>query len=145
MLNFPDWCYTKLPSKAVFWMVVWVSWFVLLWYLSSTNHAPKNGPEIPHLDKVVHFGYFMIGGFCLANFLHLKTALNWKLIIICTLIVGSLVGGIDEYHQTFTEGRYGNSIGDWIADTLGTLAGSIYCYFMWRRLASWKAGTDTKV
>lgn len=135
MFKFPDWCYRKLPSHSRFWILLWAAWFLTLWYLSSTNHAPKDGPNIPHLDKVVHFGYFMIGGFALANYLHLLSAHTWKKIIIITLIAGSAVGLIDELHQTFTDGRNGNDIGDWIADTLGTFAGSLYCYYMWKRLS----------
>lgn len=48
--------------------------------------------------------------------------------------MGGLVGIIDEYHQTFTPGRTGNDLGDWIADILGSIAGASYCYYMWKRL-----------
>ncbi len=134
MFKFPDWCYTKLPNSSRFWIFAWFVWFATLWYLSSTNHAPKDGPNIPHLDKVVHFCYFMAGGFCFANFLQLNTAFPWKKVIIATLVIGSAVGMLDEYHQSTTLGRNGNDFGDWLADTLGSLAGALYCYYMWKRL-----------
>lgn len=136
MFRFPDWCYRKLPSNQWFWISAWIFWVAFLYWLSSRTHEIKDAPDIPHLDKIVHFCYFMAGGFAFANFLFLKTSnsWNWKKIILVTLIVGSLVGVMDEFHQTMTEGRMGNDLGDWIADTLGTLAGAYYCFFMWLRL-----------
>ncbi len=134
MFQFPDWCYRKLPSLAIFWLIAWFAWYAVLWYLSSGNPDINSGPKIPHFDKVVHFGYFMIGGFCLANFLTLKNTLSWKHIFIIVVLAGSILGAIDEYHQSFTPGRNGNDVGDWSADTLGTLAGCYYCFCMWRRI-----------
>lgn len=135
MFRFPDWCYRRLPSHFLFWIVVWVIWLVVLCWVSSKNPEIKNGPDIPHLDKIVHFCYFMAGGFAFANFLFLKKSASWtwKRIISVTLIVGACVGGMDEFHQTFTEGRTGNDLGDWFADVSGTLAGAYYCFFMWVR------------
>lgn len=134
MFRFPDWCYRRLPSQPLFWALLWAAWFMVLWSLSSSDPKIDNGPEIPHLDKVMHFGYFMIGGFCVANFLHLKDVWSWKKIILVSVILGAAVGAIDEYHQSFNPTRSGNDFGDWLADTLGALAGSFYCYRMWIRL-----------
>jgi len=136
MFKFPDWSYSKLPSSDRFWMGIWVIWFTVMWLASSSNPEIKDAPDIPHLDKIVHFCYFMAGGFCFANFLSLKKSITWKWkrIIQVTLLVGAIVGGIDEYHQTMTPGRTGNDLGDWLADTSGTLAGAYYCFFMWKRL-----------
>jgi VanZ family protein len=136
MFRFPDWCYRKLPSSDRFWIALWVTWFAVLWLVSASNPEIKDAPKIPHLDKIVHFCYFMAGGFCFANFLFLKKSntWNWKRIILITLLVGAAVGAIDEYHQTMTPGRTGNDFGDWCADVLGTLAGAYYCFFMWKRL-----------
>ena len=41
-------------------------------------------------------------------------------------LVGSVIGRLDEYHQTFTPGRSGNDYGDWLADTLGAAAGAFF-------------------
>ncbi|MGJ8656146.1 MAG: VanZ family protein [Akkermansiaceae bacterium] len=136
MFKFPDWCYRQLPSNHKFWIGTWIIWFVTLWLLSSGNPEIKDALKIPHLDKVAHFCYYMAGGFCFANFLHLKKSLpwNWKRIILVTFLTGALVGAIDEYHQTKTPGRTGNDPADWAADISGSLAGAYYCYFMWSRL-----------
>ena len=136
MFKFPDWCYRKSPSNDRFWIGMWLTWFAVLWWLSSVTPEIKDAPQIPHLDKVAHFCYFMAGGFCFANFLILTkpVSLSWKRIILITFLVGAAVGAIDEYHQTMTLGRTGNDLGDWCADITGTLAGAYYCFFMWKRL-----------
>lgn len=134
MFKFPDWVYRKLPSQAIFWLILWLAWFSILWTLSGSNPKIDHGPKIPNIDKILHFGYFMIGGFCAANFFHIKSLFQWKKIFLIAILVGAIVGAGDEYRQSFTPGRSGNDIGDWIADVLGTLAGCIYCYYMWKRL-----------
>ena len=110
-------------------LCVLAAWGVTLWFLSAGNPAPKNGPDIPHLDKVAHFIYFSAGGVMLATCgLLIWPAFKrrkWTLLIAVTLI-GSVIGRLDEYHQTFTPGRSGNDYGDWLADTLGGAAGALF-------------------
>ena len=48
----------------------------------------------------------------------------WVIFAIVVLIVGVLIGRLDEYHQSFTPGRSGNDNGDWLADILGAATGS---------------------
>ncbi len=136
MFKFPDWCYHQFPSSKRLWIILWLVWFIVLWFLSSRSPEPNQEPGIPHMDKVLHFGYFMLGGFLLSNFFYLiKHPLwTWKKIILLTFIAGATVGAIDEHHQTYTKGRMGHSIGDWIADACGSIAGASYCFFMWRRM-----------
>ncbi len=137
MFKFPDWCYSKLPQNTLFWFCAWLTWFSVLWHLSSITPQIKDAPQIPHLDKLAHFCYFMAGGFCIANtlFLKINKSSNWTQILIISILIGASAGAIDEFHQTFTPGRTGNCYGDWIADTLGTTAGAYYCLLMWKRLA----------
>ncbi len=136
MFKFPDWCYRHLPSSYKFWIALWIIWFITLWFLSSGKPQVESGPKLPHIDKVLHVGYFMIGGFCCANFLYLKKSIqwSWKRIILVSFLVGSTVGAIDEFHQSINPTRSGNDFYDWFADAIGTLAGAYYCFFMWKRL-----------
>lgn len=118
-------------SRPKTWLIGWCLWFLSLWFLSSGTPAPENTPNIPHLDKIAHFGFFFGGGglFCAWLSHQFENCKRLQSIVITTLI-GSLVGVIDEYHQTFTPGRSGNDLGDWTADTLGSLTGAIVMVFV---------------
>lgn len=118
----------RLPRHPWPWFASFGFWLATLWWLSSRTHETPSGLGFPHADKVAHFGWFFGGAgllaaavFCLAPKLS-----SFKHILLVTIIIG-LVGIADEFHQSFTEGRDGNSLSDLIADTLGGLAGA--CVF----------------
>jgi len=68
----------------------------------------------------------MAGGVLSAFFGGLKwPALTLRSLFIISIAFCSAVGGLDEYHQSFTPGRSGNDLGDWLADTLGGTAGAL--------------------
>ncbi|NWK56611.1 VanZ family protein [Verrucomicrobiaceae bacterium N1E253] len=118
---------TWLPRRPVVYLFFFVSWLVTLWFLSAGNPAPKNGPEIPHVDKVAHFVYFAIGGGLMMAYAYYRWPL-WRRfrlrMVMVVFLLSSVIGRLDEYHQTFTPGRSGNDTGDWIADSLGGLFGA---------------------
>lgn len=124
---------TRFPRKPVVYLSIFGIWGLTLWFLSAGNPAPKNGPEIPHLDKLAHFLYFSAGGASLATFgLVFRPDMKnrrWLLFVLVALIC-SVIGRLDEYHQTFTPGRSGNDTGDWIADSLGGAAGVIFVIYL---------------
>ncbi len=116
-------CFPRKPAAYLFLFVIWMG---ALWFLSAGNNAPKETFTIPHIDKLYHFLYFFAGGTTLSLFVGLKwpTIDTKRLFIIC-LVIGSIIGRLDEYHQSFTPGRSGNDTGDWLADTLGGGAGAL--------------------
>ena len=117
----------RFPEKPAAYLFLYLIWNVTLWLLSSANPPPNNGPEIPHLDKVVHFTYFFIGASLLTISLGLWLQSFKKLNLILTVsIIGTAIGRLDEYHQTFTPGRTGNSTGDWLADIAGSIVGALF-------------------
>lgn len=125
-----DYCATWLPRKSVAYFFLFVGWLVALWFFSAGNPSIKSGQEIPHIDKVLHFGYFFGGAGLMVAWLglsHRVRAFNWPswcLWLIVVLFAGCLIGRLDEYHQSFTPGRSGNDTGDWLADILGATAGA---------------------
>jgi VanZ family protein len=109
------------------WVVSWgpaAVWAAFLFLLSSRPTLPvqmDNG-----LDKVAHFGaYLILGGLLTfgSERLHLS---SWFAVLL-----GFSYGAIDEIHQSYVPGRYA-SVGDWIADALGTLAG-VFLFLLFRR------------
>ena len=120
---------TRFPRKPVAYLCLLGIWFVTLWFLSASHPMPKNGPEIPHLDKVAHFTYFCMGGI----FLSASGLVLWpffkrhRIRFFCAVVlIGAVIGRLDEYHQTFTPGRSGNDMGDWVADSLGCSFGAFF-------------------
>ena len=111
------------------WAIAWLGWFIVLAILSSLSHP---GPKIDvvGIDKIEHAIYFAIGGTCLVLALALreKTARSalsttpWGKLALIALLIGAAVGWFDEWHQSFTPGRKGLDVYDWIADMLGSLA-----------------------
>ena len=126
-----------LRQSPRFWAICFALWFIALNLLSHGDkfHPPGNFPfEIPHLDKIVHFGFFFGGAGLLSAAYYLAQKPLWgRLILIVTLSL-SLIGIWDEFHQSFFENRTGNDLGDWLADTLGALCGALVFKKLHRRL-----------
>jgi VanZ family protein len=118
----------RLPwlSSHRLWYAGFLAWAVALYVLSSMPKVlPEGGPEIPNLDKIVHFGYFMGGAFILATGILLRKGVGTHplLRIFLPALLFAAIGMLDEFHQTFTPGRSGNDAFDWLADILGSFTG----------------------
>lgn len=109
------------------WWVAHGTWIAIMLIASSVPVELPEEPrlEIPHLDKVMHFGWFCAGGLILAVAMRLQIPDRgcwWWRMLLPVLWMSSL-GALDEFRQSFTPGRNGNDPGDWFADSLGGLAG----------------------
>ncbi len=93
------------------------------------------GPEIPHFDKVLHFGYFFGGSIILSTglFFRFKKPTPWKLVFLFSIMTCALVGAIDEHHQSWVPERSGHDVYDWTADVLGASAGAGIVYLLMRK------------
>ena len=120
-----------LWHRPQLWFAAWGAWFLTLNVLSSMSHP---GPKIDLVgfDKVVHTGFFALGGILLALALRLRRPspmgpqgpqgpLSWPRIALLVLAAGAAIGWFDEWHQSFTPGRHGLDHYDWLADVLGSL------------------------
>lgn len=125
----------RLPRNPRFWLAAFVVWFITLWTFSSFS-GPGGVPPVEGIDKVQHFGYFFGGTGLLCAWLYRRNpgSPNWKVIFPIAIGVMSLIGWLDEYHQTFTPGRSGNDPYDWLADFLGAIAGTLVFKALHRRL-----------
>ena|SRR3989338_8367635 len=81
--------------------------------------------EILHPDWIFHvleyglFGYLLARAFAITHDFHSPIFL-----LLAVIVVGSLYGATDEWHQSFVSGRDSNAE-DWIVDTLGVSIGSL--------------------
>lgn len=128
----------KLPSVArlsLSWLGLFLCWWLLLWKLSSGPVAVKTGIEIPHLDKVAHFGYFFGGAGLLSAFLFCRNPQrpNWTMILTIVAIALTITGVIDEWHQSWVPERTGNDAQDLAADVLGAITG----FHVFKRVHRW--------
>jgi len=71
-------------------------------------------------DKVYHFIAYFIYGITIQLFLNYFN-LESKKYIILTILIGSLFGASDEFHQSFIPNRT-TEFFDWVADTIGVSA-----------------------
>ena len=126
-----------IPKGRYLYLVLWIIWFLCLWYLSSGTlpKMPDSGIQIS--DKVLHWGYFGIGG-ALMTFFALSLSNLRKLnpsVFIGLLLLGMAVGAIDEVHQCWNLNRSGKDFGDFLADTIGTLSGIVVAQKVWLLLS----------
>ena len=101
----------------------------LIVFGSGQSHVP--GPDVAGLDKVVHLLAF--GLLATAIYRLLPRRMGWLVVLVV-----SLFGASDEWHQSFTVGR-SVEVADWVADTLGgAIAVVVYRYWTWyRNLLEW--------
>ena len=117
----------RLPRSPKFWLAGFILWFASLWGLSAFSLPGDFNAPIDHFDKIAHFGFFFGGSGLLCAYLYRRNPdqPNWPKLILTAILVVALIGALDEYHQSFTPGRYGNDPMDWLADLMGAAAGAL--------------------
>jgi VanZ family protein len=131
----------RFLSFSWLWFALVIFWAVVLYWLSEQSSLPTS-ESFEGIDKLQHAVYFAAGGACfllglrLAGFVRKTSAA-----VILTVLFCSVVGGFDEWHQTFTPGRSGGDVWDWLADMTGGFIGA----FIALRAENWltSAGTTT--
>jgi VanZ family protein len=109
----------------VFWLAV-LGWAGGVLWLSSLTPDELPRPTVLSWDKFNHFAAFAVGGWLTASALRLTRpqAPVVRRIVLAVLLV-AVFGAADEAFQTFTPGRTGGDLHDWIADFLGAMAGAL--------------------
>lgn len=113
----------------------WVPWLwpaILAGVISlASGRSHLAGPEIVNIDKLAHFLVFGLLATLMARIDGVRAwpglGLGWA------VALASAYGLLDEYHQSFTPGRF-VEVADWVADTLGAaLAVALYARWPWYR------------
>lgn len=111
--------------SLVLWLGV-LGWAGGVLWLSSLTPGQLPRTAFVTWDKLNHFAAFAAGGWLVASALRLtrpRAAVAGRIVLGVLLV--SAFGAADEAFQTFTPGRTGGGLDDWIADFLGALAGAL--------------------
>ncbi|MGB2930113.1 MAG: VanZ family protein [Desulfobacterales bacterium] len=101
--------------------------YCLLIFIQSSYPSFKNAPELPYIDKMLHFvAYALLGALFLRAFKTSRIKNNLKLMLILSFVLSSLYGISDEIHQYFVPYRDADFM-DVLADMLGGIMG-VYIY-----------------
>jgi hypothetical protein len=100
-----------------------VLYYALIYFLSAQSNV-RIGLDIPMLDKILHTVLYTGFGFCLSYSLVRvdRKAAGPRLIIL--ILLGAVLGGLDEFHQSFVPGRNPDAA-DAAVDVLGVLFGGL--------------------
>lgn len=117
-------------------LILWsnIVWALIIFILCAIpgEDIPNPGLNIPHLDKVVHFGMFFIMSVLLAYVLEAKTRLPLRTIYLLAIATALVYGGAIELLQHYFFNR-GGDVWDWLANILGGIAGCL-CFPLSRRI-----------
>lgn len=123
--------YNLLESKKL--VLVYIPlifyWLLILALTSIPSNSLPTGLNIS--DKLNHLmAYF---GLAVLLNLTLHFQMKWEISLwkgaILTLIIASLYGILDEWHQNYIPGRFAE-VADWVANFLGALLGVIFTSFI---------------
>jgi VanZ family protein len=111
---------TTSRTGIIYWFFT-VSYMGIIFYLSSLEGADL--PDLPqNFDKLLHMSlYFILG--ILFNLSLYKSGFK-KYVFMLAFLFAALYGITDETHQAFVSERDA-TIGDVIADSLGSFLGSL--------------------
>jgi len=125
---------SRRSLALAFWCAVAVWACGILW-LSSLTRQELPDAAFLFSDKLNHFVAFAVGGWLAASALRLSGAQGavTRHIVIAIVLVAAF-GAFDEAVQTFTPGRAGGDLYDWIADFLGAVTGALLTLITHARL-----------
>ena len=130
MHNIIDTPSSKLSNSIKFFRY----WFPLITYcilifLQSSFPSIESVPELPYIDKLLHFfAYAVLGALFLRAYKTSQIRNRLNLIIMLSILSSSLYGISDEFHQYFVSSRSAEWM-DIFADILGSVFGVfIYQY-----------------
>ena len=120
--------------KRVLFFTPAVLYYALIFFLSSKSYEVD--VNIPFLDKGIHVIEFAILGFFLSFGCFRSLKLSFKGNVALILAAGLLLGGLDEWHQSFVPQR-SSEVLDLVADVAGIFIG-LFMYVYLRRLVQRK-------
>ena len=119
-----------LFQRASLWWFFAIGWASVIFYLSSRSDVPEPGFWLPpHADKIIHALIYSVFATILYTAWRLsgvgRTGAAWL-----ALVVASLYGATDEWHQVSVAGR-ASDVWDWVADTIGACIVFLLARYEW--------------
>ena len=93
----------------------------------ASGRSQVAAPDVPNVDKFAHFFVYGLLGTLIAR---VPSVAGWRgLSVYWAVVIASVFGISDEFHQSFTPGR-SVEFADWAMDTSGAaLAVFVYAYW----------------
>ncbi len=113
-----------------------ILWLLIIFAESSMPGDFYPQVDIINADKILHMGiYGLLAMLCYISLIHIEKVNTFTANpFTWTLIIGSLYGASDEFHQLFVPKR-SCDIWDWVADTSGVIIAVILIkYFLSRKM-----------
>lgn len=108
-----------MKSKLLWRNILWAIIIFILCSIPGDDLPKTSMVNIPHLDKIVHFGMFFIMGIFLIAELRYQTKFKKATRVSIALSLIAIYGGLIEYlQQNFFTNRSGDFV-DLLADILG--------------------------
>jgi VanZ family protein len=109
-------------------VIALVAWMAFIWYWSGQADLPIDQPSVANIlrgwqHRIAHLIGFGILGLLSQWALTGAPRSAWLAVLLT-----SIYGATDEYHQSFTPGRR-SAIDDWLMDTT---SGALLVYLWWR-------------
>lgn len=118
----------RAQSFLFYWFPVFI--YCLLIYIQSSYPSPETIPDLPYMDKLLHFtAYAFLGALFFRAFKKRRFANNIRRAIICSIFASTLYGLSDELHQFYIPYRNADFI-DALADMLGSIGGVYLFYYL---------------
>lgn len=106
-----------------------IAYCSFIYWLSSQPSVPAP-MMFDHQDKLYHFAAYFIMGVLSWRFFFGLLAIH-PMTLLLSICFGVLYGASDEWHQSFVPGRDASLL-DWVADSLGAMAGSVVTKFSYK-------------
>ena len=124
--------FSRVRSPAALWLPPF--FMMALIFILSSSVLPRFQVPIPHPDKVAHLVVYGVLGFLLGRAAGGNWGWSWKRAALFAVVVSSIYGASDEWHQSFIPGRSVDAV-DWAADTIGAALAQVPLYFLRARKA----------
>jgi len=106
----------------------WLVWAPVVAYMAAIFYVSSLSNPLPELtsaasDKTLHALAYSGLAYITARAVA-EEGRGWTLTLLAAVIIASLYGATDEWHQLYVPGR-ASDIHDWFADTGGSAAGAV--------------------